>query len=122
MSEFDTGALRYVFPEELLRYFDIVESGIHTDKPTGEDYLEVVFEEKNTLPDNYSKEEYESKGFFDKRVQDFPLRGKAVFLKVRRRRWRHKETGEELTRDCTFLAEGTKFTAELADFLKQRGR
>jgi len=50
MSEFDTGALRYVFPEELLRYFDIVDSGIHTDKPTGEDYLEVIFEEKNTLP------------------------------------------------------------------------
>ena len=72
MSEFDTGALRYVFPEELLRYFDIVESGIHTDKPTGEDYLEVVFEEKNTLPEGYSKDAYESKGFFDKRVQDFP--------------------------------------------------
>jgi hypothetical protein len=89
MSEFDKGALRYVFPEELLRYFDIVESGIHTDKPTGEDYLEVVFEEKNTLPEGYSKDAYESKGFFDKRVQDFPLRGKAVFLKVRRRRWRH---------------------------------
>ena len=64
----------------------------------------MVFEEKNTLPDGYSKEEYESKGFFNKRVQDFPLRGKAVFLKVRRRRWRHKETGEELTRDFTFLA------------------
>ena len=50
MSEFDTGALHYLFPEELLRYFDIVENGIHTDKPTGEDYLEVVFEGKNTLP------------------------------------------------------------------------
>ena len=85
MSEFDKGALRYVFPEELLRYFDIVESGIHTDKPTGEDYLEVVFEEKNTLPEGYSKDAYESKGFFDKRVQDFPLRGKAVSLKVRGR-------------------------------------
>ena len=36
MSEFDTGALRYVFPEELLRYFDIVDSGIHTDKPERE--------------------------------------------------------------------------------------
>jgi len=42
--------------------------------------LEVVFKEKNTLPDGYSKEEYESKGFFNKRVQDFPLRGKAVFF------------------------------------------
>jgi hypothetical protein len=39
MSGFDTGALRYEFPEELLRYFDIVESGIRTDKPTGEDDL-----------------------------------------------------------------------------------
>ena len=46
MSEFDKGALRYVFPEELLRYFDIVESGIHTDKPTGEDYLEVVLKRR----------------------------------------------------------------------------
>ena len=54
MSAFDPGALRYVFPEELLRYFDIVESGIHTDKPTGADYLEVVFEEKNTLPRSLS--------------------------------------------------------------------
>ena len=79
MSEFDPGALRYVFPEELLRYFVIVESGIDTDKPTGEDYLEVVFEEKNTLPDGYSKAEYESKGFFNKRVQDFPLGAKRCF-------------------------------------------
>ena len=121
MSEFDTGALRYVFPEELLRYFDIVESAIHKDKPTGEDYWEVVFEEKITLPEGYSKDVYESKGFFDKRVQDFPLRGNGVFLKLRRRRWRRKETDEELTRDFTFLAKGTKFTPELVDFLKQRG-
>ena len=49
MPKFDMGALGYVFLEEILRYFDIVESGIHTDKPTGEDYLEVVFEEKNTF-------------------------------------------------------------------------
>jgi len=53
-----------------------------------------------------------SEGFF--RLQAYQL--------VHRRRWRHKETGEELTRDFTFLGEGTKFTAELADFLKQRGR
>ena len=39
MLGFDTGALRYVFPEELLRHFDIVKSGIHTDKPIGEDNL-----------------------------------------------------------------------------------
>lgn len=120
MSDIDTSALQYVFPAELLRHFSIVQSGIKTDKPTGEDYLEVVFEEKNELPDGYSREDYESKGFFSKRVQDFPLRGRAVFLELRKRRWRHKVSGEQVTRDFTFLAKGTTFTAELADFLKQR--
>lgn len=38
ISELGMGALRYAFPEELLRYFDIVASGIHTENPTGEDY------------------------------------------------------------------------------------
>jgi len=122
MTEVDASALQYVFPSELLRYFSIVESGIKTDEPTGEEYLEVVFEENNELPEGYSRDSYESKGFFSKRVQDFPLRGRAVFLELRRRRWRHKETGEQITRDFTFLAEGTTFTAELADFLKQRSR
>ncbi len=112
----------HVFPSELLEYFTIVESGIQVDKPTGEEYVEVVFEEKNELPPGYSRQDYESKGFFSKRVQDFPLRGKAVFLTLRRRRWRHKQTGEQITRDFTFLATGTNFTAEPADFLKQRGR
>ena len=58
--------------------------------------MEVVFEEKNNLPESYSKEEYESKGFFDQRIQDFSLRGKVVFLKVRRGRWRHKEVDNRL--------------------------
>jgi hypothetical protein len=116
-----TVTLQHVFPSELLRFFEIVRSSIQTDKATGEDFLEVVFEERKEFPEGYSKADYESKGFFECRVQDFPLRGKAVFLIVRRRRWRHKRTGEALTRDFTFLAEGTKLTAELADFLKQRG-
>ena len=64
MSEVDTSALQYVFPAELLKYFSIVQSGIKTDKPTSEDYLEVVFEEKNDLPYGYSRDDYESKGFF----------------------------------------------------------
>jgi len=122
MSDIDTRALQYVFPAELLRYFSIVESGIKTGKQTGEEYLEVVFEEQNELPEGHSREEYESKGFFSKRVQDFALRGRTVFLELRRRRWRHKVSGAQLTRDFTFLAEGTTLTAELADFLKQRGR
>lgn len=80
----------------------------------------MVFEEKNELSEGFPKEYYESKGFFSIRVQDFPLRGRAVFLELRKRRWRHKVSGEQITRDFTFLAKGTKFTAELADFFKTR--
>lgn len=88
LPDIDTRALQFVFPAELLRYFSIVESGIKTDKQTSEEYRQVVFEEQNELPEGYSREEYESKGFFSKRVQDFPLSGRAVFLELRRRRWR----------------------------------
>jgi hypothetical protein len=43
------------------------------------------------------------------------------FTEVNRRRWRHKQTKEQITRDFSFLAQGSKFTAELAAFLKEKG-
>ncbi|MBW6484222.1 MAG: hypothetical protein K0B10_14325, partial [Vicingaceae bacterium] len=69
------------------------------------------------------KLEYESKGFMEsKLIQDFPLRGKGVYLRIKIRRWRHKQTGAIIKRDFSFLAEGSKFTKELSDFLKDTGR
>lgn len=83
----------------------------------------IDFEEKNILPDGYSSLEYESKGFMESNlIQDFPIRGKAVYLRIKKRRWRHKDTGEVIRRDFSFIAEGSKFTQELSDFLKDRGR
>ena len=114
--------LFYVFPKELLNHFELVSVQELGDVAAREDYYEVVFEEKNNLLGDVDSSDYESKGFFTKTVQDFPLRGKAVFLKIRRRRWRHKQSKEEITNDFTFLAEGSKFTKELADFLKEAGR
>lgn len=84
----------------------MVDYSIKTDARFKEEYVEVVFEEYNELPEGYSSDAYESKGFFSKRIQDFPLRGKAVFIVLRRRRWRHKDTGKQITRDFTFLAKG----------------
>ncbi len=82
----------------------------------------IDFVEKNILPVGYSLFEYESKGFMEsKLIQDFPIRGKAVYLRVKKRRWRHKVTGEVIKRDFSFVAEGSKFTLELSDFLKDRG-
>lgn len=75
--------LKLFFPEKLVAHFDITGSAIKQGKYG--DYLEVEFTERNELPEGYSSEEYEAK--------DFPIRSHAAFLKRRRRRWRHKETG-----------------------------
>ena len=50
------------------------------------------------------------------RIFQYEVRG--VYLRVVKRRWRHKQTGAIIKRDYSFMAEGSKFTAELSDFLK----
>ena len=72
---------RLLLPEGTLDYFDLVD--------VKESVNEVVFylEEKNIVPEKYTDQDTESKGFYDPViVQDFPLRGKKVFLNIRRRR------------------------------------
>lgn len=103
----------------MTNYFQIVGYQILCSIDTKTEYWLIDFEEKNVLPQEYSSQEYESKGFADsKLIQDFPLRGKAVFLRIKNRRWRHKQTGAVVKRDFSFIADGSKFTSELSDFLK----
>ena len=90
---------------------------------TKKEFWLIEFEEKNHLPVGYSAIDYESKGFMESKfIQDFPLRGKGVFLSIKKRRWRHKQTGKIIKRDFSFLADGSKFTQELSDFLKDGGQ
>lgn len=71
------------------------------------------------LPEGLSTADYESKGFMEsKLIQDFPIRGKAVYLRIKIRRWRHKTSPETIKRDFSFMAKGAKFTEELSAFLK----
>ena len=103
-------------------YFQISEFQTLCGLETKAEYWVIEFEEKNELPEGYSAIDYESKGFMEsKLIQDFPLRGKAVFLRIKKRRWRHKQTGAVIKRDFSFTADGSKFTQELSDFLKDAG-
>ena len=53
-------------------------------------------------------------------IQDFPLRGKAVFLHVRRRKWRDSSNGEIFTYSYDDLtAEGSKLSPEFVSFFKR---
>jgi hypothetical protein len=114
--------LHQLFPSELMGYFIITNFQTLCNVESKQEYLVIEFEERNELPIGYLPSEYESKGFMaSKLIQDFPLRGKAVFLRIKKRRWRHKDTEKVIKRDFSFIAEGSKFTRELSDFLKDTG-
>jgi hypothetical protein len=85
--------------------------------------FEVHLDEKNIIHKAVKVEEFESKGFLAlSRVQDSPIRGKAVYLVLRRRRWRNKQTKKEIHNDISFVAKGVKLTEDISDFLKGTGR
>ena len=110
-------------PEGLLAHFDIMEVLVLGDVKIKKMFFEIHLEEHNEILGEYDKSQYESKGFTEITIQDFPIRGKAVYLKIKRRRWRHKQHPNEIIRnDFSFVAEGSGFTQELSDFLKGTGR
>ena len=116
--------LGYLLPEGLLEYFTITSVEELGDISTKRMVLQIELEEINTLPTGYDLSMYESKGFYPiKIIQDFPIRGKAVYLAIKRRRWRHKERKNEVIHnDYSLVADGSKLTQELSDFLKDTGR
>ena len=120
----DQSILSAFLPEGLLEHFDLIEFKELGDLQTKKDCFHIYLDEKNQLSQEYDSNEYESKGFYErKNIQDFPIRGKAVYLCIRRRRWRHKiDKSIEVKSDYSFIAEGSKITVEISDFLKGTGR
>ena len=94
------------------------------DVQTKKDCFFIYLDEKNLFPKDYNVNEFESKGFYERALtQDFPIRGKAVYLGIRRRRWHYKtDKSIEIKSDYSFIAEGSRLTVELSDFLKDTGR
>ena len=116
--------LHSFLPEGLLNHFDIVNFKELGDLQTKKDCFYIYLDEKNILPKDFKNTEFESKGFYERTIiQDFPIRGKAVYLGIRRRRWRNKtDKSIQVKSDYSFIAEGSKLTVELSAFLKDTGR
>ena len=103
-----------LLPTGTLHDFDLVEV-----KEIGDGDM-IYLDEKNIVPEKYTDQDTESKGFYDPViVQDFPLRGKKVFLNIRRRRWLLKKHNEYISRNWRMVAEGTRMTQDFASFLKE---
>lgn len=103
-----------LLPEVMVTYFDLTKHEINGEE------LHFYFMELNKVPDGYGGAKLHSKGFFpEATVQDFPIRGKNVFLHIIRRRWLDEDTGKAVSRDWQLVAKGTRITSEFATFLKQ---
>jgi len=115
--------LEHFLPEDLLNHFDVIELIELGEVSSKKMIFEIHLNEKNALCGDLEVSDYESKGFLPStRIQDFPIRGKAVYLVIRRRKWRNKETGKAYCNTYNYRSEGAKLTQELSDFLKGTGR
>jgi hypothetical protein len=112
MQSEDYNLVSLVLPSGILDFFSITKVA-HT-----EEVLNIYLEEKNIKPEEFKTCKLTSKGFFDEiKVQDFPIRGKDVYLFIRRRRWEDEE-GSIVYRNWEHVAKGTRMTKEFAAFLK----
>lgn len=105
--------VKLFLPGEIFDYFEI------TNMVVQDRSVSVFLDERDIKPAVFSGQKLTSKGFHPEAViQDFPIRNKAVFLHVRRRRWLVEPTNEVVSRDWDSVAEGTRYTQSFADFLK----
>lgn len=108
--------LRCIFPEILADYFEVI------DIQESISQIDFWLDERNFMEKEDRKlGTVSSYGFTSERVvQDFPLRGKPVYLHVRRRKWRDSSTGEIFSYSYDDLtAEGSKLSPEFVSFLKE---
>lgn len=105
---------KLLLPEVLVTYFDLTKHEVKGEE------IHFYFTELNDIPKEFTGVKLHSKGFFaEATVQDFPIRGKNVFLHITRRRWLDESTGKVVTRDWQLVAKGTRITSEFAAFLKE---
>lgn len=109
--------IQLILPKGILSYFDVTKIEQSNER------ISIYLDELNVIPEEYSKEKLISKGFFpETSIQDFPVRGKAVYLFVKRRRWLNTTTEQIVTRNWELVSEGTRMTKEFAAFLKELSR
>lgn len=101
--------LEQFLPSGLLDHFEAVKIS------TGES-ITIYLDEKNIAPKGTG---LLSKGFREPfTLQDFPVRDKACYLCIRRRKWVDESTGKTISNHWDLAADGTRMTKELAAFLK----
>jgi hypothetical protein len=83
-----------LLPKALIEYFDLTNHKVQAEE------IHFYFKEDNSTPAEFKDQKLTSKGGFAGAIlQDFPIRGKQVFLHINRRRWINETTGKAVSRD-----------------------
>lgn len=111
-----TKLLRAILPDVLIDNFDVVnfdKSDLRFDI-----YLD---EKKVQMREDKKYENVISHGFGDYHIiQDYPIRGRATYLLVRKRKWLDKDTGEIFSYDWDLYEfDETRLNSEFVSFLKE---
>ncbi|GAY28108.1 transposase family protein [Prevotella sp. MGM1] len=108
--------LRAILPEVLIDNFDI--NRFEKSDTRFDIWLD---EKKEQLSEDKYNKEIISYGFGDYRtIQDYPIRGRATYLHVRKRKWMDKSTGEIFSYQWDISEfDGTRLNAEFVAFLKE---
>ena len=109
---------RIVLPSEILERFEIVQ--IETDEEDIDSMSMTIHLDERMNAEYQSNDGYESLCFMEAvSVTDFPIRDHKVVLKLRRRRWKNKQTGESFVEKISVTEKGTRYSKEFAAFLKE---
>ena len=109
---------RIVLPSEILERFEIVQ--IETDEEDIDSMSMTIHLDERMNAEYQVNDGYESLGFMEAvSVTDFPIRDHKVVLKLRRRRWKNKQTGESFVEKISVTEKGTRYSKEFAAFLKE---
>lgn len=109
--------LRAILPSVIVDNFDI-DKFEKTD-----DRFDIWLDEKKVqMREDKKYGNVISHGFCDyHNIQDFPIRGRATWFHVRKRKWLDKETGEIFSYDWDLSEfDTTQLNEEFALFLKER--
>ena len=115
--------LPFILPKELTEYFELLSITEVSEIKYKPSHILIKLKELNTYhpQEDEQAKDYEAKGVTSEiTIQDFPLRGKPVYINIQRRSWRHKQTKKIVRNQYNFKAEGVKISKELSDFLKGR--
>ena len=108
--------LRAILPDVLIDNFDIVNFDKSADR------FDIYLDEKKVQlkEDKQPNSRREALGGEYRTIQDYPIRGRATYLHVRKRKWLDKSSNEIFSYDWDLSEfDGTRLNSEFVSFLKE---